>query len=230
MGRPLLLLDVDGVLALRTPDVDGFEPHRVVSSIGDVHDLWLNPLHGVALTILAQVYDIAWATGWEHDAPRTLGPLLSIRVFPIVEFAQRPRIGIRLDKLPDIERLAADRPTAWIDDDPGTAGRRWARARQTPTLLIEPEPDVGIDARMSAAKSTSIEGSWPVAVARFHVCTSTSPVTKRSAATPRGLSVLDVFPSGAAGHHRAPSTGTARQKSGSIAVIDETVVPFLLAI
>lgn len=151
MGRPLLLIDVDGVLALRNPRTDGYQLHRVVSSIGEVHELWLNPTHGVALTILAQVYDIVWATGWEHDAPRTLGPLLSIPAFPVVGFTQRPRIGTHLDKLPDIERVAADRPTAWIDDEPGTAGRRWARARQTPTLLIEPKPDLGLDERHVSA-------------------------------------------------------------------------------
>lgn len=144
MRRPLLLLDVDGVLAVKRPTDQAFQRHSITSSVGHVHEVWLNPSHGAALSAVADIYDVVWATGWETDAPRALAPLLSIPDFPVIEFAQRPRLGTRLDKLPDIKRLAADRPTAWVDDDPGADGRRWAQTREIATLLIEPTSTSGL--------------------------------------------------------------------------------------
>ncbi len=145
MVRPLLLLDVDGVLALKAAAPE-FHAQRVVSSAGENHDLWFNRDHGRWLRMLSQVFEVMWVTGWEHDAPRILGPMLGISEFDVLEFAQRPQIGVRLSKLPDVMALVGERPVAWIDDDLDLAATTWADRRAAPTLLVEPSPSVGLTA------------------------------------------------------------------------------------
>ena len=64
MARPLLLLDVDGVIALRGPSTaDDVEWQAVVSAAGDTHNVGLQPKHGPWIRTLAEHFDIVWATG-----------------------------------------------------------------------------------------------------------------------------------------------------------------------
>lgn len=142
--RPLLLLDVDGVLALRQPPHDGFDRHSVRSTAGDDHEVWLDPRHGDWLCLLSELFEIVWATGWEHDAPRLLGPLLSVPAWPVLSFSERPRLDRRLDKLPDVMAVAGDRPVAWVDDDPGEAALDWVDRRANLTMVVTPSPDEGL--------------------------------------------------------------------------------------
>lgn len=146
MLKPVLLLDVDGVLALRERAGGEFALHNVTSAAGSSHDVWLNPTHGIWLRLLHEVFDVVWTTGWQNDAPRLLEPILSIPEFPVLVFSERPQLGIRLDKLPDVTELVGDRPVAWLDDDLDTAARSWASNRAAPTLLVEPSPSLGLKA------------------------------------------------------------------------------------
>jgi hypothetical protein len=146
--KPLLLLDVDGVLAIQpAASLGGVEHHTVRSAAGDTHAITIRPEHGSWIRRLARRFDIVWATGWEHDAPRLLGPLLGIPDFDVATFTERPSFRRRLDKLPDVRLLAVDRPTAWVDDDLDDEARSWAHRRTTPTLLIQPDPAHGLTAR-----------------------------------------------------------------------------------
>jgi len=48
------------------------------------HSAWLRELSGV--------YDLIWATTWEHDANKHIAPRLGLPPLPVVEFsAYRPR-------------------------------------------------------------------------------------------------------------------------------------------
>lgn len=141
----MLFLDVDGVLALKGSAPGGYAEHELLSSAGDLHTVWLSPEHGPWIRTLANSFDVVWATGWEHDAPRLLGPLLDLPRFAVVEFTERPAFGTRLSKLPDVAAMAGERSAGWVDDDFEEAARAWADRRQDPTLLIQPDPARGLE-------------------------------------------------------------------------------------
>ncbi len=112
MPRPLLLMDVDGVLALRAPAPARYLEYTIVAKTGRSDRVWLHPDHGRWLMSLAEQFDVVWATGWEQDAPRLLGGLLGIPAFPFLEFTDRPLYGRHFAKLPDVRTLVMDRPLA----------------------------------------------------------------------------------------------------------------------
>lgn len=144
---PLLLLDVDGVLNPALDDsggLPGFARHRVEASDGRQPMVWLNPQHGLWLNMLADRFELAWATGWEYDAPRILGSLLGLPPFQVIEFTQRPVIGVPLRKLPDVQDLVGEEPVAWVDDDLDEEVHHWAQHRRAPTLLVQPDRHVGL--------------------------------------------------------------------------------------
>src|SRR5689334_11279557 len=95
--KPLLLLDVDGVLipyaAPKQPD--GFEQHILQGE-----QVWLAPHHGAWLRPLCDRFQLVWATGWEHDANRLIGPILGLPELPVIEF-DRDASG-RFIKLPTL--------------------------------------------------------------------------------------------------------------------------------
>lgn len=137
-GRPLLLLDVDGVLnplANRPPP--GFRLQRI-----DGYEVALSAQHQRWLSELAQSFDLAWATTWEQSANESIGPLLGLPEIPVVRF-----VGERAGdtwKLETVRRFVGDRPLVWIDDELFLDAYEWARTRDAPTLLIRPSSSVGM--------------------------------------------------------------------------------------
>jgi len=150
--KPLLLVDVDGVISLF-----GFPQHarpagRFEMVDGIAH--FLSASAGEHLRLLADAYEPAWCTGWEEKAndylPRALGldgpwPHLSF------DRAAGPGRSVRGHwKLDAIDAYAGARPLAWIDDAHGEACEAWAAAREragSPTLLVTTEPAVGMTER-----------------------------------------------------------------------------------
>lgn len=143
---PYLLVDVDGVLApfVFESAPAGFARHTVQAITGRHHDVWLNPVHGDWLRTLGEQFELVWATGWEHEASRLLGPLLGLPTMPVIEFAQPPVFGVPLWKLPDVDAYVGDRPVAWIDDDIDIAVEDWANRRGSPTFLIKTDRSIGL--------------------------------------------------------------------------------------
>jgi hypothetical protein len=140
-ARPLLLLDVDGVLnpyaAAACPD--GYAEYEFFAGEELVR---LCPEHGGWLRELAVWYELTWATAWGAAANRLLAPLLRLPALPVIEFPPvpfEPR-----DKLPAVATFAADRPLAWIDDALAPEVRQWAAERHVPTLLIDVDPAMGL--------------------------------------------------------------------------------------
>jgi hypothetical protein len=142
--KPLLLVDVDGVISLF-----GFEPDRrpagtfqLVDGIGHL----LSLTAGDHLRELAGAFELVWCTGWEEKAndylPRALGlpgPL------PYLSFDRNVGRANTHWKLAAIDDYAgADRPLAWIDDAHDEACRAWAASRPGPTLLLATDPAVGL--------------------------------------------------------------------------------------
>ena len=145
--RPLLLIDVDGVLSLF-----GFEPGsppqgKLTLIDGSPH---LLSLHTASrLRALSHFYECAWCTGWEERAGEHLPFHLDLpRGWPFVPLGRIGRVGTSVAghwKLDAIDAFAGrDRPLAWIDDVLDDECREWASTRPGPTLLVETDPAVGL--------------------------------------------------------------------------------------
>jgi hypothetical protein len=107
IGRPLLFMDVDGVLALWDPTVD-VEHVRPAGAAG-VPVLVPGGTAG-RLQQLAARFDMVWATAWGTDAPQFLAPQLGIGTdWPVLDFD--------LYKWAAVCDYAAGRPFAWVDDE-----------------------------------------------------------------------------------------------------------------
>lgn len=140
MGRPVLFLDVDGVLNPFGPHCPaGFTEHDLFPGEEPVR---VNPAHGTWITELLATFDIIWATFWNEDANRLLAPLLRIDPLPVL--AMPPAPSQLSAKVPLIASRAGKRPAAWIDDAHPPEARAWSQSRQVPTRLITTEPAVGL--------------------------------------------------------------------------------------
>jgi HAD domain in Swiss Army Knife RNA repair proteins len=139
--RPVLLVDVDGVLnpwlASRRPD--GYQEYNFFPG----ERVLLSPGHGKLLMSLSPAYELVWATAWEHRANRLISPVLSLPVLPVIEF---PLSGEDLffRKLPAVIEAVGERPCAWIDDAHQPDHYRWAERRGVPTLIIDIDPAEGL--------------------------------------------------------------------------------------
>ena len=133
-ARPILFLDVDGVLnPLGSPP--GYREHRI-----EGFPILLNPDHRWELLDLARDFDLAWATTWEDDANVEIGPRLGLPSLPVVHFEFD-------SKWPDIVDFAGTRPFAWLDDNAGPDEVRWANDRDrrvAPTLIVQVNAITGV--------------------------------------------------------------------------------------
>jgi hypothetical protein len=139
--RPLLLLDIDGVLnpfaAAGCPD--GYDEHVVFAGEEPVR---VNTGHGDWLRELASRFSLVWATAWEEEANRRLAPLLGLPRLPVIPLPPVPFPPGA--KLPAVVEYVGRQPLAWLDDVVTTQMRTWATTREVPTLLIEADPAVGL--------------------------------------------------------------------------------------
>lgn len=168
--KPVLLVDVDGVISLfgfgpdERPDgtwhnVEGIGHFLSATAAGHLHDLteWFDPV---------------WCTGWEERAPEHLPALVGAPRLPHLSFA-REDMGAGGPtpahwKLAAIDAHAGDRPLAWVDDAlDDERVRAWAaaRAERAPTLLVPTDPAVGLTAehveRLRAWATATVPGCTP---------------------------------------------------------------------
>ena len=144
-GKPVLFVDVDGVISLF-----GFDP-GVSELPGPFH--WIDGVAhcipvggGQRLSRLSERYELVWATGWEEKANEYLPHILGLqeRELPCLSFDGRAVFGTAHWKLEAIEAYAQGRPAAWIDDNLDDSCRDWALRRNAPTLLVETAPHEGL--------------------------------------------------------------------------------------
>ena len=122
---------------------DGPPPGRMYSVDGLPH--CISHQAGERLLRLRGTFELVWATGWEERANEHLPHLLGLDAeLPTLSFDESPLWGAAHWKLSAIERYAADRPAAWIDDNFNEACHAWAQARGAPTLLVHTAPAIGI--------------------------------------------------------------------------------------
>lgn len=92
-----------------------------------------------------------WYTSWRKDATTIVGPLLGLPKFPYLDLP-RPQITTShpngyLWKCDHVEPWLGESAVAWVDDDfteldHASAAERTARGH--PTLLVQPDPYVGL--------------------------------------------------------------------------------------
>jgi hypothetical protein len=146
MDRPLLLIDVDGVISLFGFDPALPPPGRFQLIDGIAH--FLSAGAGKHLRALARDYELAWCTGWEEKANEYLPVALNIAgPLPCLSFAAAvplPEAHWKLAVIDDF--VGPSRPLAWIDDAHDESCRAWALARTGPTLLLTTDAAVGLTA------------------------------------------------------------------------------------
>lgn len=144
MGRPILAVDVDGVISLfgfDEPPDRKFARFELID--GMVHCISL--LAGERLRRLGEIYELVWATGWEDKANDYLPRILGLPELPFLSFDGAARFGSAHWKLGPLQDYGGDRPLAWIDDSFDESCYEWARGREAPTLLMPTESQLGLE-------------------------------------------------------------------------------------
>jgi len=120
--RPLVLVDVDGVLNPARSHAPGYRGHWVFPG-GLVHRLLLNPSHGPMLTELAEVAgaELVWASYWRNRANSWVAPrvgLPSLRFVPIPQhWRSHTRSSLGSWKARHVALWVGQRPFVWFEDD-----------------------------------------------------------------------------------------------------------------
>jgi hypothetical protein len=139
-AKPLLLLDVDGVLCPIGPGPG--DPMRTL--VVDEFPVTFSVHLPARLATLGKRFALVWATSWEDDANRSLAPVLGIPELPLITFAGRSARRGQTWKLPAVRRFVREHPVAWVDDELGLDAHRWAHRRVEPTLLLDINPAWGL--------------------------------------------------------------------------------------
>ncbi|MFI6789889.1 HAD domain-containing protein [Nonomuraea sp. NPDC050383] len=146
--KPLLLVDVDGVLnPFGRPD-PGFRRYRC--TVGhEVYTVHLNPRHGARLLELAIATgaELAWATTWEDHANEWIGPRIGLPELPVVPMG--PVLGSDMGemfKTPHVAAYVERRPFVWFDDQVRWEDENFLRERQglDDFLLVHVDPRGGL--------------------------------------------------------------------------------------
>jgi HAD domain in Swiss Army Knife RNA repair proteins len=142
--RPILFLDVDGVISLFGFPAGEPPPGRFHWVDGVVH--CIDETCGARIGRLWDAYEVVWATGWEEKANEYLPHILSLpsRELPVLTFDGRAVFGSAHWKLDAIAEYAGERPAAWVDDNLDEECERWARERPHPTLLVHTDSHTGL--------------------------------------------------------------------------------------
>jgi len=173
---PILAVDVDGVISLFGFDAPP-PPSTVAWHLIDGTPHCISLAAGERLSRLAAAFELVWATGWQDRANDRLPQVIGIGPLPVIEFdlpatmrGSRPDAGqsevgggtaSRVGgggasvgsvaghwKLEALDRFAAGRAIAWIDDSLDRSCFEWAERREaagSPTLLAPTEPEFGIE-------------------------------------------------------------------------------------
>ncbi|HYB24646.1 MAG TPA: HAD domain-containing protein [Solirubrobacteraceae bacterium] len=164
-ARPLLMVDIDGVISLFGGwpqggwqragwEHDGAGARSAEAAAGaiagslhwiDGMPHFLSSTAAAHLLALSSLFELVWASGWEERADEHLPRLLGLPAgLPFLRFERAVSRANAHWKLEAIDAYAGDRPLAWVDDALGDACHAWATARTAPTLLVQTEPRRGL--------------------------------------------------------------------------------------
>jgi hypothetical protein len=143
MSRPILAVDVDGVISLfgfDDPPPPAEANYQLVD--GMLHCISLRA--GERLQRLSAHFELIWATGWEEKANFYLPTMLGLAELPHLTFDGAARFGSAHWKLGPLDEYGRGRPLAWVDDNFDESCYTWAREREHPTLLVPTDPAKGL--------------------------------------------------------------------------------------
>ena len=112
--KPLLAIDIDGVISLFGFDDDARPPGEFHLVDGLPH--YLSREAAERINRLLETYEGVWASGWEDRANDHLPAILGVPELPFLTFDGRARFGTAHWKLEALDEFAQERPLAWIDD------------------------------------------------------------------------------------------------------------------
>jgi len=141
--KPLLLVDIDGVISL-------FGGAQLASKDGSFHSIdgmfhFLSSTAAAHLLALEEQFELVWCSGWEEKANEHLPRLLGLPpALPYLRFERAVGRANAHWKLAAIDQFAGERALAWIDDALNEACHQWADARTAPTLLVATAPEHGL--------------------------------------------------------------------------------------
>ena len=141
-SKPVLLLDIDGVISLFgfDPDMRPEGSWHLIEGIGH----FLSSAAPRHLQVLDEWFETTWCSGWEEKADEHLPALIGLARYPHLSFAQNPGRARAHWKLEAIDAHVGDRPAAWVDDALDEECEAWAAARPAPTLLLRTNPAAGL--------------------------------------------------------------------------------------
>ena len=143
--KPVILLDIDGVLNPAVRPGSGGEPPL----------LQLSSEKKVLVRRLARTGRIAWISTWPADAVAGLEGQLGLDVEPlrVLLVFRRADADVPTPKLTPLKRWLSRMETldeadwdcvVWIDDVLGPDARDWANEHDQPVHLVQPDPDRGL--------------------------------------------------------------------------------------
>lgn len=148
--KPLLMVDIDGVISLfgsagQAPWAGHTgAPEGLFHTVEGIPHFLSRDAAGHLLSLAAD-FDLVWASGWEEKAEEYLPRLLDLPTnLPFLRFERSPGRANAHWKLAAIEEHAHARACAWIDDAFNDACHAWAAARAEPTLLVQTAPERGL--------------------------------------------------------------------------------------
>jgi hypothetical protein len=138
--KPILLLDVDGVLNPFPDTPEGYSEYNFFAE--DDEPIRLNSRHAEWLQELAEIFDIAWVSAWGKAANELICPIFGLPSFPVVVLPPPPFEPH--EKVPAVAAFTEQRPAAWLEDDVTPEARAWAAQRTVPALVLEVNPATGL--------------------------------------------------------------------------------------
>jgi hypothetical protein len=164
--RPLVLLDVDGVLNPARRHSLWLRHHECVLD-GQTYRILLNARHGRKLAALARDTgaELAWATTWEQHANNEISPRIGLPPLPVIKVNSDPgtRAGEHF-KTRHVAEYVARRPFVWFDDS--LAAPDWQYLKDHPGvdefLLVDVDPRTGLtDGHLAQARAWLAERATP---------------------------------------------------------------------
>jgi len=143
MSRPLLAVDVDGVISIFGFD-EPPQPEEARFELVDGMMHCISLRAGERLRRLSEHFELIWASGWEDKANYYLPTLLGLPELPHLRFDGAARFGSAHWKLGPLDAYGKGRALAWIDDNLDESCYEWARRRAEPTLLVPTESHLGL--------------------------------------------------------------------------------------